>query len=184
MQVRQTGLPGVLLIEPAVYRDDRGFFIERFNAQRYHAAGIESNFVQDNHSHSRRDVLRGLHFQRRRPQGKLVSVICGRVYDVVVDVRHGSPTFAQWRGTILDDSDCRQLYIPPGFAHGFCVLSDSAEFFYKCTTYYDPDDEGGVIWNDPTIGIDWPISDPALSARDRTYPRLAQLGPTNLPAYE
>lgn len=120
------------------------FFVERFNQLRYREAGIDTAFVQDNHSHSRHGVLRGLHFQRRRPQGKLVWVVRGRVYDVAVDVRHGSPTFARWEGVIPDDSDCRQLYIPPGFVHGFCALSDSAEFVYKCTTYYDPQDGGDV----------------------------------------
>lgn len=184
MKVTPTSLPGVLLIEPDIYRDGRGFFIERFNERRYHEAGIEATFVQDNHSHSRHGVLRGLHFQRRHPQGKLVWVIQGRVYDVAVDVRHGSPTFARWEGVILDDTDCRQLYVPPGFAHGFCVLSDSAEFVYKCTTYYDPQDEGGVTWSDPMIGITWPITDPTLSDRDRAYPPLAELGAADLPKYE
>lgn len=184
MKVRHTGLPGVLLIEPDVYRDDRGFFTERFNEQRYREAGIETGFVQDNHSHSRGGVLRGLHFQRHHPQGKLVSVVRGRVYDVAVDVRLGSPTFARWKGVILDDIDCRQLYIPPGFAHGFCVLSESAEFIYKCTAYYDARDEGGVRWSDPAIGIAWPITDPVLSERDRTYPLLAQLEAADLPGYE
>jgi dTDP-4-dehydrorhamnose 3,5-epimerase len=183
MKVGRTSLPGVLLIEPVIYRDDRGFFIERFSEQRYREAGIETSFVQDNHSYSRRGVLRGLHFQRRHPQGKLVSVIRGRVYDVAVDVRHGSPTFAQWEGIILDDRECHQLYIPPGFAHGFCVLSEWADFVYKCTACYDPLDEGGVRWSDPTIGIEWPISDPVLSERDLTYPTLAQLGAVDLPAY-
>ena len=184
MKVTPTSLPGLLLIQPHIYRDGRGFFVERFNERRYRDAGIDTAFVQDNHSHSRHGVLRGLHFQRRHPQGKLVWVNHGRVYDVAVDVRHGSPTFAQWEGVILDNTDCRQLYIPPGFAHGFCVLSDSAEFVYKCTTYYDSQDEGGVTWNDPMIGITWPITDPTLSDRDRAYTSLAQLGAAELPKYE
>jgi dTDP-4-dehydrorhamnose 3,5-epimerase len=169
-------LPGMLLIEPDVHGDERGFFLETFQAKRYlDAAGIAAPLVQDNHARSRRGVLRGLHFQRTRPQGKLVRVSRGRVFDVAADVDPKSPTFGQWVGTVLSDSDHRQIWIPPGYAHGYLVLSEVADFEYKCTDYYDPRTEAGVIWNDPDLDIDWPVGNPTLSAKDRVLPTLAEL---------
>ncbi len=184
MKVIPTNLPGVVVIEPQVFGDQRGFFLETYQAERYRAAGITATFVQDNHSRSRRGVLRGLHFQLRHPQGKLVQVMRGEVFDVAVDIRRGSPTFGHWFGTVLSDENHRQLYIPPGFAHGFCVLSEVADFTYKCTDYYHPEDEGGVFWQDPAIGIDWPVAEPLLSDRDKNQPMLAAIPPERLPRYE
>ena len=182
MTVHETALPGVLLIEPTVYGDERGFFLERFHTERYRErAGITLPFVQDNHSRSRRGTLRGLHFQVRHPQGKLVECVHGSVYDVVVDVRAGSPTFGRWHGVELSDVNHWQLWVPPGFAHGFCVLSEEADFLYKCTDVYRPDDEGGMRWDDPDLGIAWPIDEPLLSAKDRRLPRLCELRPEALP---
>jgi dTDP-4-dehydrorhamnose 3,5-epimerase len=173
VEVIATALSGVLLIKPRVFGDARGFFLETFSAERYRAlAGIALPFVQDNHSRSQRGVLRGLHFQRTRPQGKLVSVTRGAVFDVAVDINPASPTCGQHVGVELSDANHHQLWIPPGYAHGFCVLSAEADFFYKCTDYYDPADEGGLAWNCPRVGIDWPVRDPALSAKDRGYPTL------------
>jgi dTDP-4-dehydrorhamnose 3,5-epimerase len=172
MNVLKTELPGVLFIEPKIFGDARGFFYESFQAARYTQAGISGPFVQDNHSRSVKGTLRGLHFQEPRAQGKLVQVLRGTVYDVAVDVRRGSPTFGRWVGVELSEAQPRQLWIPPGFAHGFCVLSDSADFFYKCTEFYAPDAERSVAWDDPRIGIRWPVSDPILSAKDRDAPRL------------
>ncbi|HLT47033.1 MAG TPA: dTDP-4-dehydrorhamnose 3,5-epimerase [Rubricoccaceae bacterium] len=181
MTVHETEIPGVLLVEPRVFADARGFFLERYHAERYRAHGIAAAFVQDNHSRSRRGALRGLHFQRRHPQGKLVECARGAVYDVVVDLRRGSPTFGRSYGVTLSDEDHRQLWIPPGLAHGFCVLSDEADFLYKCTDYYRPDDEGGLAWDDPDLGIAWPVEAPLLSEKDRRLPRLKDLGPGDLP---
>ena len=181
MTVQQTTLPGVLVVEPRVFSDDRGFFLERYHAERYAQAGIDARFVQDNHSRSAEGTLRGLHFQKRHPQGKLVEVARGRVWDVVVDLRRGSPTFGRWEGHFLSDEAHRQLYVPPGFAHGFCVLSDRADVLYKCTDVYRPDDEGGVAWDDPGLGIEWPAASPQLSDKDRTLRPLAELGPGDLP---
>ena len=182
MTVHTTTLPGVLLIEPRVFGDARGFFLERYHVAHYADAGLDVRFVQDNHSRSRRGTLRGLHFQRRHPQGKLVEVARGRVWDVVVDLRHGSPTFGQWEGFDLSDETHHQLWVPVGFAHGFCVLSDEADVLYKCSDVYRPDDEGGVAWDDPDLGIDWPqLEERLLSDKDRTLPRLADLGPDDLP---
>ncbi len=182
MTVRPTTLPGVRLIEPRVFGDARGFFLERYHAERYAEAGIEARFVQDNHSRSRRGTLRGLHYQRRHPQGKLVEVARGHIWDVVVDLRPESPAFGQWEGFDLDDEAHRQLWVPAGFAHGFCVVSEEADVLYKCTDVYRPDDEGGIVWNDPTVGIDWPdIGRPLLSEKDQALPRLADLGPADLP---
>ncbi len=181
MTVQPTRLPGVLLVEPRVFGDDRGFFLERYHAKRYAQAGIDARFVQDNHSRSAEGTLRGLHFQRRHPQGKLVEAVRGRIWDVVVDLRRGSPTFGQWQGHVLSDEAHRQLYVPPGFAHGFCVLSETADVLYKCTDVYRPDDEGGVAWNDPGLGIEWPAAAPRLSDKDRALRPLADLGPDDLP---
>lgn len=183
MQVIKTDLPGVILIEPKVFGDSRGFFLESYNDSRYQEAGIPGPFVQDNHSRSSRGVLRGLHFQLKHPQGKLVSVSRGEVFDVAVDIRRGAPTFGQWFGTVLSEDNHHQLYIPPGFAHGFCVLSDTADFLYKCTDYYLPEDEGGVMWNDEDIAIQWPLSEPKLSEKDRNNSRLTDLSVEQLPEY-
>lgn len=175
MKVMETALPGVLIIEPKVFGDHRGFFLETFQAERYREAGIRLPFVQDNHSRSGQGVLRGLHFQRSRPQGKLVSVSRGAVYDVAVDINPDSPTCGRFVGVELNDENHRQLWIPPGYAHGFCVLSEIADFQYKCTDYYAPEDEGGLLWNDPAIGIPWPVENPKLSAKDQINPTLEQL---------
>ncbi len=167
MDVIKTKLEGVVIIEPKVFGDERGFFLESFQVARYREqAGIELPFVQDNHSRSSRGVLRGLHFQVKKPQGKLVRVVRGEVYDVAVDVNPKSPTYGQYEGVILSESNKRQFWVPPGYAHGFVVLSDTADFEYKCTELYDPADEGGLIWNDPEVSIEWPIGDPKLSAKD------------------
>lgn len=181
MNVIQTPLPGVILIEPKVFGDARGFFQETFHAERYREAGITGTFVQDNHSRSSKGVLRGLHFQIRHPQGKLVRVTRGSVFDVAVDIRRGSPAFGKWYGAVLTEENHRQLWVPPGFAHGFAVLSETVDFLYKCTDYYHPDDEGGLIWNDPDVGIEWPIENPALSEKDRNYPRLKDIPASGLP---
>lgn len=183
MNVIPQALPEVLLIEPDVFGDDRGFFLELYRLPRYAQAGIGVTFVQDNHSRSSRGVLRGLHYQIRHPQGKLVSVITGRVFDVAVDVRHGSPTFGRWVSRMLNADDHRQLYIPPGFAHGFCTLSESADVLYKCTDIYRPEDEGGVLWSDPQLAIGWPLTTPLLSAKDAVFPTLATIPAAQLPAY-
>lgn len=176
MKVIETQLKGVMIIEPKVFGDDRGFFLESFNSQRYKdLVGISEDFVQDNHSRSSKGVLRGLHFQKTKPQGKLVRVVSGEVYDVAVDINPDSDTYGCYKGVILNAQNKRQLYVPPGYAHGFAVLSDTADFEYKCTDYYDPSDEGGIIWNDPDIGIEWPIDSPTLSDKDRTLPRLKDL---------
>jgi len=176
MKVIETQLPGVRIIEPRVHGDSRGFFVETFQAERYRRdAGIELAFVQDNHSRSGRGVLRGMHSQRSRPQGKLVRVARGEVFDVAVDINPRSATFGKWVGVMLSDENCRQFWVPPGYAHGFVVLSEIADFEYKCTDYYDPSDEVGVMWNDPDVGIEWPLQNPLLSAKDQKLPSLAQL---------
>lgn len=175
MKVIETKLPGVLIIEPKVFGDHRGFFLETFQVERYKDVGIDLPFVQDNHSRSQKGVLRGLHFQRTRPQGKLVSVSRGAVYDVAVDINPDSPTCGHYVGVELSDENHRQMWVPPGYAHGFCVLSDVADFQYKCTDLYFPDDEGGLIWNDPDVAIPWPITDPQLSPKDQKNPTLKQL---------
>lgn len=175
MKISETILPGVLVIEPEIHGDDRGFFLESFQVARYRDAGIDLPFVQDNHSRSQRGVLRGLHFQRTRPQGKLVRVSRGTVYDVAVDIDPASPTYGRYVGVELSDTNHKQLWVPPGYAHGFCVLSDVADFEYKCTDYYFPEDEGGLLWNDPDVGISWPIAEPKLSQKDKNNPTLRQL---------
>jgi dTDP-4-dehydrorhamnose 3,5-epimerase len=181
LTVHETPIPGVLLVEPRVFSDARGFFLERYHAERYAAHGLAARFVQDNHSRSRRGALHGLHFQRLHPQGKLVECVRGEVYDVVVDLRKSSLTFGRWHGITLSDAPPRQLWIPPGLAHGFCVLSEEADFLYKCTDYYRPDDEGGLVWDDPDLAIAWPVEAPLLSEKDRRLPRLRDLGPGDLP---
>ncbi len=176
MKVVDTALPGVLIIEPATHGDARGFFVETFQAERYQRlAGISLPFVQDNHSRSTRGVLRGLHAQRLRPQGKLVRCARGEVYDVAVDIDPGSASYGGWVGVTLSDANHRQLWIPPGYAHGFLVLSEVADFEYKCTDYYQPDCEIGVVWDDPELAIAWPIAEPRLSAKDLALPRLCEL---------
>lgn len=176
MNVIKTKLDGCVIIEPKVFDDERGFFLETFQAERYISeAGITLPFVQDNHSRSSKSVLRGLHFQKTKPQGKLVRVVRGQVYDVAVDIRKGSPTYGQWDGLILSEENKTQFWVPPGFAHGFVVLSDIADFEYKCTDYYDPSDEGSILWNDSDLNIPWPIDNPILSNKDASAYRLADL---------
>jgi dTDP-4-dehydrorhamnose 3,5-epimerase len=175
VKVLPTEIPGVVLIEPTVHRDARGFFLESYNSVRYREHGIDAVFVQDNHSRSAGGTVRGLHAQRLHPQGKLVRVLRGEVWDVAVDIRRGSPTFGRWVGFVLSGDNFRQLWIPPGFAHGFCVLSETVHVEYKCTDFYDPVDEIAVAWNDPAIGIAWPVREPILSARDARARRLADV---------
>jgi len=183
LKCESTAIPEVLLITPRVYGDPRGFFLETFHQAKYREAGISRAFVQDNYSHSCRDTLRGLHFQLRHPQAKLVSVIWGRIFDVAVDIRAGSPTFGRWVGQELSDENRCQLCIPEGFAHGFCVLSEKADVMYKCTDFYDPQDDRGVLWSDPAIGIRWPVAAPLLSEKDRRHLPLAQIPRDQLPVY-
>lgn len=175
MNFIETALPGVILIEPRIFRDVRGFFLESYHQQKFREAGIRTHFVQDNHSSSTRGTLRGLHLQRTKLQGKLIRVIEGEIFDVAVDVRTGSPHFGKWFGVELSAGNFRQLYIPPGFAHGFAVTSDSAQVEYKCTALYAPDDELTLAWNDPEIGIDWPLSNPILSNKDEAGKRLSEV---------
>jgi dTDP-4-dehydrorhamnose 3,5-epimerase len=169
----ETDLPGVVLVEPDVFRDARGFFLETFHARKYRDGGIAYDFVQDNHSRSQRGTLRGLHAQRTKPQGKLVRALQGEIFDVAVDIRKGSPTFGKWTAATLSSENFRQLFVPPGFAHGFCVVSEFAEVEYKCTDFYDPADEIGVLWN--SAGIEWPLREPLLSKKDAALPPLDQL---------
>jgi dTDP-4-dehydrorhamnose 3,5-epimerase len=180
-----TALSGVIVVEPSVHRDDRGFFFEHYHRQKFHDGGIKLDFVQDNHSRSTKGILRGLHVQLSKPQGKLVRVVRGEVFDVAVDLRLGSPTFKKWTGTHLSEENFREMWVPPGFAHGFLVLSDVAEVEYKCTALYDPKDEAGIIWNDPEIAVAWPASMPILSAKDKALPPLKDvIGKiTGYPAY-
>jgi dTDP-4-dehydrorhamnose 3,5-epimerase len=178
-----TDLPGVILIEPDVHRDDRGFFLESYHVEKYHTAGIRDEFVQDNHSRSVRGTLRGLHSQLEKPQAKLVRVIQGEVFDAAVDIRRGSPSFGKWYGCLLSAQNFRQLFIPKGFAHGFLVTSETAEFEYKCSDFYDPGGEITIAWNDPEIGIEWPIREPLLSAKDAAGPSLRECM-DQLPLYE
>ncbi len=184
MQVEASRISGLLVIDPVVHGDKRGFFMETYSRRRYAEAGIPEEFVQDNLSKSARGILRGLHLQHPGGQGKLCTVLEGEVYDVGVDVRVGSPTFGQWDSVVLSSDNKRQLYLPPGFAHGFCVLSESALFSYKCTTLYSVDNELGVAWDDSDLGIDWPISDPVLSAKDSANPRLKDIPLDRLPRNE
>jgi dTDP-4-dehydrorhamnose 3,5-epimerase len=169
-----TELPGVLIIEPDVHRDQRGFFVETYQQKKYAELGVPGPLVQDNHSRSVRGTLRGLHAQCRWPQGKLVRAVQGEMFDVAVDIRRGSPTFGRWVGVVLTGESFRQLWIPPGFAHGFCVLSDRVDVEYKCSDFYRPGDEITVLWSDPAIGIEWPIQGPLLSEKDAAAPRLAE----------
>jgi dTDP-4-dehydrorhamnose 3,5-epimerase len=175
MEFRRLDLDGVILVAPNIIPDERGFFLETYHRDKYAAGGIPETFVQDNQSFSRQRVLRGLHAQLRHPQGKLVRAIVGEIFDVAVDIRPGSPTFGKWAGATLSGENAHQLYVPPGFAHGFCVLSETAHVQYKCTDVYHPGDEIGVAWNDPDIGVEWPLEDPILNEKDRTAPRLAEI---------
>jgi dTDP-4-dehydrorhamnose 3,5-epimerase len=175
MKIIQTSIPEVIIFIPPVFTDSRGHFLETYQQQKYAEAGILKPFVQDNQSYSTKNVLRGLHFQLRHPQAKLVRVTRGSVFDVAIDIRKNSPTFGKWHGEILSAENKKQLYIPENFAHGFCVLSDSAEFLYKCTDFYVPGDEAGLIWNDAQLGIKWPIDQPILSEKDAVLPSLADV---------
>jgi len=180
MKVTPGELAGLLIIEPVVFGDARGFFLESWNQRRYRDAGITAQFVQDNASFSRRGILRGLHFQNPKPQAKLISVLAGEVFDVTADLRRNSPTFGRWHGMVLSADDRRQLYVPAGFAHGFAVLSDTALFHYKCTDFYSPPDELTLLWNDPDLDIDWPVKDPVVSDKDRRGLRLREVPPDRL----
>ena len=182
MRVTPIDIHGVLLLEPSVISDHRGCFLETYHEQRYRDAGITEQFVQDNCSRSVQNTMRGLHFQEPHGQGKLVMALEGTVYDVVVDIRKGSPTFGKWYGVELSGKNLHQLYIPPGCAHGFCVMSETATFLYKCTAYYSPRDERGILWNDPALGIRWPISEPILSPKDQAYRTIKEMD-LELPVY-
>ncbi|WP_373741955.1 dTDP-4-dehydrorhamnose 3,5-epimerase [Neisseria sp.] len=176
MQIIDTAIPDVKIIQPRVFGDERGFFLETFKKDRYEEMlGIELDFVQDNHSRSQKGVLRGLHFQTANPQGKLVRCVRGEVFDVAVDIRPDSPTFGKWAGVVLGEENKTQLWIPPGLAHGFAVLSDVADFEYKCTDFYNPQAEGCLIWNDPAVGIEWPLGNPLLSPKDSQGKTLEEL---------
>jgi dTDP-4-dehydrorhamnose 3,5-epimerase len=166
MKVKKCPLDGILLIEPILYQDERGFFLESFQKERYAKVGITEEFVQDNHSRSSKNVLRGLHFTQKKPQSQILTVVHGKIFDVVVDIRKKSPTFGKWFGTELGDGGTRQIYMPHGFAHGFCVLSDWADLYYHVSEYYDPNDEGGILWNCNSINIQWPIKKPIVSKKD------------------
>ena len=183
MKIIETTLPEVIILEPKLHGDSRGFFLETYREDTLHEFGINERFIQDNHSRSTRGILRGLHYQLTQPQGKLVRVAQGAVFDVAVDVRRGSPTFGQWCGATLDEESMRMTYIPQGFAHGFVVLSDTADFIYKCTDYYHPESEQGILWNDPAIGIKWPITDVQLSEKDHNNPVLQDQAEQRLPQY-
>ena len=182
LDIETTSLPGVLLCKPRVFPDPRGFFLEIYHEDKYREAGIDVTFVQDNHSNSVRNTLRGLHFQLRNPQAKLMTVIRGEILDVAVDIRRGSPTFGKWHAEILNDRNHHQLFVPEGFAHGFRVISDVADVLYKCSRLYDPDDDTGFRWDSPSIGIDWGTTAPLLSAKDAALPDIADLPPECLPA--
>jgi len=175
MEVIQTSLDGVLIVEPRIFGDSRGFFKEVYHQDRYKEVGISEDFVQDNVSRSARGVLRGMHFQKSKPQGKLIQCLRGEIVDVIVDINPSSKTYGHYESITINDENHRQVYVPPGYAHGFCVVSEIADISYKCTDFYYPEDEGGLIWNDPDIGIDWPIKDPNLSEKDKVHPQLKDL---------
>jgi dTDP-4-dehydrorhamnose 3,5-epimerase len=184
MQIEKTPIDGVRIVTPEIFRDRRGYFLETHHRRRYAQMGIDVEFVQDNLSGSVRGALRGLHFQRTRPQAKLVSVVFGEIFDVAVDIRPDSPSFGKWVGVRLTAEEGRQVFVPKGFAHGFCVLSLRALVHYKCSDIYVPEDEGGILWCDEKIGIQWPVRNPLVSAKDRSYPLLGQLGAKDLPSGE
>lgn len=182
--ITETAIPGVLIAEPKVFKDARGFFLETYHAQKYAEKGIEKTFVQDNHSRSVKGTLRGLHYQLNRPQGKMIYTVNGEIFDVAVDIRRGSPTFGKWVGAILSGENKKQLYIPEGFAHGFYVLSESADVTYKCTDFYASGDEYGLLWSDPAINIEWPLQgSPLLSEKDSQCPSLNSIPTAHLPVY-
>jgi dTDP-4-dehydrorhamnose 3,5-epimerase len=182
MKVTDTAIPGVMLVETPVFRDARGFFLQTYHTERFAQAGLPPVFLQDNHSYSaRQGIVRGMHAQLNRPQGKLVRAVTGEIFDVAVDLRPDSPTFGAWVGEVLSGDNFRQLYVPPGCAHGFFVISDTAHVEYKCTDLYAPEDEIGLVWNDPEVGIRWPGQDAHLNDRDRAWPRLSQLAPRLAP---
>ncbi len=183
MQRVETSLPGVYVLEPRVFQDARGFFLETYHRQKFAELGIKADFVQDNHSRSQRGTLRGLHYQLHHPQAKLCRVVLGSVLDVAVDIRRNSPTFGRWVAVELTAENKRQIFIPAGFAHGFVVLSEAAEFLYKCDEFYHPEDERGIAWNCPTLGIDWGIQEPLLSVKDQRNPTLGDVDPDQLPTY-
>jgi dTDP-4-dehydrorhamnose 3,5-epimerase len=183
MKTQKTELDGVLIIEPDVFNDQRGYFFETYQRQRYADVGIRADFVQDNLSFSKKGTLRGLHYQHPHDQSKLVQVIQGKVFDVAVDIRRGSPTFGKWVGRHLSDKNKKQIYIPKGFAHGFCVLSDTALFHYKCSDLYASECEGGVLWSDPDVGIDWPVALPTISEKDAGFTCLKDISEDKLPFY-
>jgi dTDP-4-dehydrorhamnose 3,5-epimerase len=183
MKIITTSLEGILIIEPKTFKDKRGFFMETYNRNRYNESGINTTFVQDNLSYSLKNTVRGLHFQVKHPQAKLIQVISGEIFDVAVDLRPGSATFGKWTGIHLSDENRRQVFIPEGFAHGFCVLSEFARFCYKCSDFYAPGDEGGIIWSDPDIGIEWPVENPIISEKDKQYHRLSRLTAEQLPSF-
>jgi dTDP-4-dehydrorhamnose 3,5-epimerase len=180
----ETAIPGVLLLRPKVFRDERGFFFETYHERRFADLGITDKFVQDNHSRSRRGAVRGLHYQLKHAQAKLCRVVLGEVFDVAVDIRRGSPTFGKWVGAVLSAENQQQIYIPPGFAHGFSVLSEAAEFLYKCNDFYYPEDEHGVLWNDPQLKIEWKVSDSIISEKDQKFSPLAKVAAELLPRYQ
>jgi dTDP-4-dehydrorhamnose 3,5-epimerase len=183
MKCTETRLTGVYLIEPGVFSDDRGFFMETYHGERYSKEGIDSVFVQDNRSHSRKGTLRGLHYQLLHGQDKLIYAVTGEIFDVAVDIRRGSPTFGHWVGDFLSAENRRQIFVPKGFAHGFCVISEVADVIYKCSDFYAPDDEYGIFWDDPAVGIEWPLKDVLLSPKDRRNPELSQVKEELLPRY-
>jgi dTDP-4-dehydrorhamnose 3,5-epimerase len=181
LKIRKTSLTDVLLLEPDVFGDERGFFMETYRLDTFRAAGITDAFVQDNHSRSARGVLRGLHYQEPNGQGKLVRCTRGAIFDVAVDIRRGSPAFGRWCGIELSEANKWMLWVPPGFAHGFCAMEDGSDLVYKCTTLYDKPSDRAILWNDPDIGIKWPVAEPVLSAKDSAAPRLAEA--SALPVY-
>jgi dTDP-4-dehydrorhamnose 3,5-epimerase len=183
MKIIKTPLEGVFIIEPRVFEDTRGYFMETYQRERFREAGIDADFVQDNLSYSLKGTLRGLHYQHPHDQAKLVQVIQGEVFDVAVDIRKGSPSCVQWYGSVLSSEKKRQMFVPTGFAHGFCVLSETAVFTYKCSDYYAPDSEWGVLWSDPDLGIDWPVKKPLVSSKDAALPRLRDVPKERLPLY-
>ena len=184
IKIKKTELDGVVIIEPDVFNDQRGYFFETYNQNRYQEIGIKSNFVQDNLSFSKKGALRGLHYQRPHDQAKLVQVIQGKVFDVVVDIRRDSPTLGKWIGQYLSDENKQQIFVPEGFAHGFCVLTDSALFHYKCSDFYAPDCEGGILWSDPEVAIDWPLESPIVSEKDAKFSCLKDITEDRLPSYK
>lgn len=183
MKITTSPIEGILIIEPKIFNDKRGFFMETYNQARYNESGINATFVQDNLSYSQKNTLRGLHFQIKHPQAKLIQVISGEIFDVAVDLRPGFATFGKWTGFYLSSENRRQVFIPEGFAHGFCVLSESALFHYKCSDFYAQDDEGGIIWSDPDIGIEWPVQNPIISEKDKQYHKLSNLTADELPSF-